>query len=70
MAKSYYEILGVNEDASFQDLAEKFRVLAVTYHPQKNTNRLAEANFKLCQICEAFEVLSTRKSVHHNLLND
>ena len=61
MAKTYYEILGVNEDASFQDLAEKFRILAVTYHPQKNQNRLAEANYKLCQVCEAFEVLSTRK---------
>jgi DnaJ-class molecular chaperone len=34
-------------------------VLALTYHPDKNPERMAQVNFKFCQICEAFEVLST-----------
>jgi len=61
MGKSYYEILGVTSQASFQEIASKFRVLALTYHPDKNPDRMAQVNFKFCQICEAFEVLSTRK---------
>jgi DnaJ-class molecular chaperone len=61
MGKTYYEILGVSSEASFQEIAAKFRVLALTYHPDKNPERMAQVNFKFCQICEAFEVLSTRK---------
>jgi len=36
-----------------------FRKLALTYHPQKNLQSKAATNFTFCQICEAFEVLST-----------
>ena len=46
MSKTYYETLGVKEDASFQELSQKFRVLAITYHPLKNPDTLASANFK------------------------
>ena len=63
MGRTYYETLGVKEDAAFQDLAKAFRVLAVTYHPQKNLSNMADANYKFTQICEAFEVLSTRKFI-------
>jgi DnaJ-class molecular chaperone len=62
-SKTYYEILGVKEDASFQELASRFRILAVTHHPLKNPSQLAEANFKFSQVCEAFEVLSKRKCI-------
>jgi len=58
MGKTYYEILGVEAKCSFQEIAQKFRVLALTYHPDKNPERMAQVNFKFCQICEAFEVLS------------
>jgi len=34
-------------------------VLALTFHPDKNPERMAQVNFKYCQVCEAFEVLST-----------
>jgi DnaJ-class molecular chaperone len=57
----YYAILNVNRDASFQDIAIAFRKLALTYHPSKNIQNKAATNFKFCQICEAFEVLSTCK---------
>ena len=59
--KDYYKVLGVASNSSFQDIAKSFRVLAITHHPLKNPDTMAQANFKFCQICEAFEVLSTRK---------
>ena len=58
----YYKILNVPSDASFQQIAIAFRVLALTYHPSKNVANKATTNFKFCQICEAFEVLSTCKT--------
>ena len=64
MGKDYYKTLGVSADASYQDIAKQFRVLAITYHPLKNPDTMAQANFKFCEICEAFEVLSTRKYLY------
>ena len=57
-SKTYYEVLGVKEDASIEELNTRFRQLAITYHPQKNVDRMASANYKFTQICEAYEVLS------------
>ena len=59
--KDYYKVLGVPRDGSFQDIAKSFRVLAITHHPLKNPDTMAQSNYKFCQICEAFEVLSTRR---------
>eukprot|EP00352_Strombidinopsis_acuminata_P005727 CAMPEP_0176356252 /NCGR_PEP_ID=MMETSP0126-20121128/13887_1 /TAXON_ID=141414 ORGANISM="Strombidinopsis acuminatum, Strain SPMC142" /NCGR_SAMPLE_ID=MMETSP0126 /ASSEMBLY_ACC=CAM_ASM_000229 /LENGTH=124 /DNA_ID=CAMNT_0017709273 /DNA_START=16 /DNA_END=390 /DNA_ORIENTATION=+ len=59
MEKNYYEILGVSTEASFADLAKRFKVLAMTYHPELNPESMAQANFKFTEACEAFEVLST-----------
>lgn len=36
MGKNYYKTLGVSADASYQEIAKQFRVLAITYHPLKN----------------------------------
>ncbi len=60
MGKNYYEILGVAPMASPSDVAIAFRVLALTYHPQKQTDPsiVAQANFKFAEVCEAYEVLS------------
>lgn len=57
----YYKILGVEREASFQQIAQAYRKLALTYHPEKNIKDKAATNFQFCQICEAFEVLSTGK---------
>lgn len=57
----YYACLGVQPTASYQDIAKAYRVLSVTNHPLKNPSKMAQANHKFCQICEAFEVLSDRK---------
>lgn len=54
--KDYYEILGVNKNASGDEIKKSFRKLAMQYHPDKNPNNPeAEAKFK--EINEAYEVL-------------
>jgi molecular chaperone DnaJ len=58
MAKrDYYEVLGVNRDASEDDLKKSYRKLAMKYHPDRNPdNPKAEEHFKEAK--EAYEVLS------------
>ena len=58
MAKrDYYDVLGVQRDASADDIKRKYRQLAIKYHPDKNPgDKEAEAKFKEC--AEAYEVLS------------
>lgn len=55
--KDYYKILGVDKNATQDEIKKAFRKLAVKYHPDKNEgNKEAEAKFK--EINEANEVLS------------
>lgn len=63
MGKDYYSELGVPSDAPFQEIAAAFRKLAITYHPLRNTDKMAQANYRFCQVCEAYEVLSNRKFI-------
>lgn len=58
MAKrDYYEVLGVNKNASQDDIKRSYRRMAIKYHPDKNPgDKEAEAKFKEC--AEAYEVLS------------
>ncbi len=57
MKKNYYEILGVEKNASQDDIKKAFRKLATKYHPDKKTGD--EARFK--EISEAYTVLSDDK---------
>ncbi|CAB5089801.1 Chaperone protein DnaJ [Olavius algarvensis associated proteobacterium Delta 3] len=54
--RDYYEVLGVNRNASGSEIKSKYRKLALQYHPDRNPgNREAEENFK--EAAEAYEVL-------------
>ena len=53
----YYKVLGLNKDASTDDIKKAYRKLARKYHPDLNPND-KEANKKFQQINEANEVLS------------
>jgi molecular chaperone DnaJ len=55
--KDYYEVLGVNKDASAEDIKKAYRKLAMKYHPDRNPdNPKAEEQFKEAK--EAYEVLT------------
>ncbi|MCU7796477.1 MAG: molecular chaperone DnaJ [Candidatus Thiodiazotropha sp. (ex Myrtea spinifera)] len=60
MAKrDYYEVLGVNKNASEAEIKKAYRRLAMKYHPDRNTGDVgteAETNFKEAK--EAYEILS------------
>ena len=56
--KDYYRILGVNVNASAEDIKRAFRRLALHYHPDRNPENIKEAEVKFKEINEAYEVLS------------
>lgn len=57
MEQDYYKVLGVNRNASAEDIKKAFRNLANKYHPDRNPgDKSAETRFK--EINEAYQVLS------------
>jgi molecular chaperone DnaJ len=55
--KDYYDLLGVQKNASDDDLKKAYRKLAVQYHPDKNPgDKVSEEKFK--EIAEAYGILS------------
>lgn len=58
--RDYYQILGIDRNASNKDIQKAFRRLARQYHPDVNPgDKYAEERFK--EISEAYEVLSDEK---------
>jgi curved DNA-binding protein CbpA len=64
--RGYYGILGIPEDASFQEIRKTYRKLAKKYHPDRNKSFHPEETIK--KINEAFEILSDiRKRKQYDL---
>lgn len=59
MTRNYYHILGIERNASEDDIKKAYRKMALKYHPDKNKSPEAEEKFK--EISEAYEVLSDKK---------
>ncbi|MFC1864376.1 molecular chaperone DnaJ [Chloroflexota bacterium] len=54
--RDYYEVLGIDRNATDENIKSAFRKLAFKYHPDRNPDDGAEGKFK--EINEAYEVLS------------
>lgn len=54
--RDLYEILGVGQDASGEDVKKAYRRLAREYHPDVNPDPAAEVRFK--EVSAAYEILS------------
>ena len=58
--KDYYKILGVNKDASQEEIRKAYKKLALKYHPDRNPgDKKAEEKFK--EAAEAYEVLGNKE---------
>ena len=71
MIKNYYQILGLKNTATFEEIKKVYRELAQKFHPDKNpNNKDAEERFKA--IAEANEILSnpTKRAAYDQQLLD
>ncbi len=55
--RDYYEVLGIDRNATGEDIKKAFRKLAFQYHPDRNNENGATEKFK--ELNEAYEVLSS-----------
>lgn len=55
---SYYEILGIERNATLEDVKKAYRKLALRWHPDKNPGNREEAERRFKEIAQAYEVLS------------
>jgi molecular chaperone DnaJ len=58
--RDYYEVLGVSRSASDDEIADRYRDLALQYHPDRNQGD-PDASDKFKEAAEAFDVLSHRE---------
>jgi DnaJ-class molecular chaperone len=55
---TYYDILGVQPEATEEEIRKAYKKMAIKYHPDKNPDSRAEAEIKFKDLTEAYEVLS------------
>ncbi len=59
--RDYYEVLGVNRNATQDELKKAYRKKALEFHPDRNPENKEAAEEKLKELNEAFAVLSDEK---------
>jgi curved DNA-binding protein len=58
MADDYYKLLGVEKNATADEIKKSYRKLALKWHPDKNPSNKVQAEEKFKKISEAYAVLS------------
>lgn len=56
MGKDYYSILGVDRNATTEELKKAYRKNAMKWHPDKNPENKAQAEKKFQELSEAYQV--------------
>lgn len=59
-AKDYYRFLGVERDASNEEIKKAYRKLAMEYHPDRNKGK-PDCDERLKEINEAYHVLGDKE---------
>ena len=55
--RDYYEVLGLQKGASEAEIKKAYRKMAIKYHPDRNRDNKEEAEAKMKEINEAYDVL-------------
>ena len=60
--KDYYEILGMDRQATAEEIKKAFRSLAMVHHPDRNPADRGQAEEKFKEINQAYQVLGDSTS--------
>jgi len=70
MSEDYYKVLGVNHQASLDDIKKAYRKLALQHHPDRNQNDRKAAEEKFKNISAAYQTLSdSNKRAQYDMTN-
>merc|ERR1712159_745535 len=58
MGKKYYDLLGVEQNASENEIKKNYKKLAMKHHPDRNPNNREESEQKFKEISNAYKVLT------------